>query len=65
MATSVLKFISKIPGQSDEYTTPVFQDRDWRHKDCLSVTQDVLFGKMLPGAMGTPPPKTREYMKRR
>ena len=27
MATSVLKFISKISGQSDLYTTPVFRDR--------------------------------------
>ena len=27
MTTSVLEFISKIPGQSDEYTTPVFRDR--------------------------------------
>ena len=27
MATSVLKFISKISGQSDLYTTPVFRNR--------------------------------------
>ena len=27
MATSVLKFISKIPGQSDMYTNPVFRSR--------------------------------------
>ena len=24
----------------------------------------MLFGQMLPGAMGTPPPKTREYIKK-
>ena len=38
--------------------------RDGRHKDCLSGAQDILFGQMLPGAMGTPPPQTREYIKR-
>ena len=27
MVTSVLEFISKIPGQSDLYTTPVYRDR--------------------------------------
>ena len=83
MATSVLKFISKILGQSDLYTTPVFRDRlgwtqtqttafnefiwafrDKRHKDCLSVPQDVLFRRMLPGATGLPPPRTRECIKR-
>ena len=83
MATSVLEFISKISGQSDLYTTPVFRDRlewirtqttscnefiwvfkDKRHKDCLSVVQDVLFQRMLPGAIGVPPPRTREHIKR-
>ena len=83
MATSVLEFISKIPGQSDMYTTPIYQKRigrirtqtpafdefiwafrDGRHKDCLSTAQDVLFQRMLPGAMGVPPMQTHECIKR-
>ena len=83
MAKSVLEFISKISGQRDLYTTPVFRDRlgwiqsqttafseftwvfrDKRHKDCLSVAQDVLFQRMLPGATGVPPPGTRDCIKR-
>ena len=49
--------------------TPTFDDfiwvfRDGRHKDCLLVARDVLFQRMLPGAMGMPPPKTREYTKK-
>ena len=83
MATSVLEFMSKISGQSDLYTTPVFRDRlgwiqsrttafdefiwtfrDKRDKDCLSVAQDVLFQRMLPGTTGVPPPRTRDHIKR-
>ena len=83
MATSVLKFISNISGQSDLYTTAVFHGRlgwiqsvttafnefiwafrDRRHKDCLSVVQDVLFQRLLPGATGVPLPKMRDCTKR-
>ena len=83
MATSVLEFILKIPGQSDLYTNLVFRSRIgriqtptaafdeyiWafrygRHKDCLSTTQDTLFQRMLPGAMGVPPSKPPEHIKR-
>ena len=83
MAISVLEFISGIPGQSEEYTTPMFQSRigrlqtctpafddfmwtfcNRRHRDCLATAQDVLFGHLLPGATGIPPPKTREYIKK-
>ena len=49
--------------------TPAFDEfiqafRDGRHKDCLSAAQDVLFHRMLPGAMGTPPPEIQAYIKR-
>ena len=33
-------------------------------KNCLATAQDVLFGHQLLGATGTPPPKTREYIKK-
>ena len=81
MATSVLKFISKISDWSYLYTTAVFCGRlGWsvttvfdefiwafrnrRHKDCLSVVQDVLFQRLLPGATGVPLPKMRDCTKR-
>ena len=50
-------------------STPAFDEfilafRDWRHMDCLSTAQDVLFQRMLPGAMGVPAPKIQECIKR-
>ena len=32
--------------------------------DCLTIARDELFGHLLPDATGTPPPKTREYIKK-
>ena len=55
--------IGKIRSQTSAFDELIWVFRDRRHKDCLSVAQDVLFQKMLPGAMGTPPPKTQEYIK--
>ena len=46
---------------SDEF---IWAFRDGRHKDCLSTTWDVLFQRILPGAMGVPPPQTCKHIKR-
>ena len=48
--------------------TPAFNEFKWafwdnRHKDCLAITHDELLGHQLPGTTGTPPLKTREYIK--
>ena len=49
--------------------TPAFDDFiwafwDWRHEDCLAVARDILFGFLLLGAVGTPPLRTRDYIRR-
>ena len=50
--------------QTTAFDEFIWAFRDKRHKDCLSVAQDVLSQRMLPGAMGVPPPRTRECIKR-
>ena len=54
-------WVQSVKTAFDEF---ILAFRDRRHQDCLSVAQDVLFQRLLPGAMGVPPPKMRDRMKR-
>ena len=53
-----------IQTQTTAFDEFILAFRDKKHKDCLSVAWVVLFWRMLPGAMGVPPPRTRECTKR-
>ena len=53
-----------IQSQATAFCEFIWAFRDRRYKDCLSVAQDVLFQRLLPGAMGVLPPKMRDHIKR-
>ena len=56
--------IGQIQTQTPAFDEFIWAFRDGRHKDCLSTAWNVLFQRMLPGAMGVPPPKSCECIKR-
>ena len=53
-----------IQSQTTAFYEFIWAFRDRRHKDCLSVAQDVLFQRLLPGTMGVPLPRMRDCIKR-
>ena len=53
-----------IQSQAAAFYEFIWAFRDRRYKDCLSVARDVLFRRLLPGAMGVPLPKKRGRINR-
>ena len=56
--------LGRIQTRTTGFDGFIWAFRDGRHKDCVSTARDMLFQRMLPGAIGVPPPRTQECTKR-
>ena len=63
MASVFLSQIGRVQTWTPACNEFIWKFSDRRHKDCLTIARDVLFGHQLLGTTWTPLPKTREYIK--